>query len=151
MYFILFRQGGRAQITRLVLPTGKGFPTRFQYEGRDYNPEPSSLANGDHFLTKEKALAGFSFILGGDSAVADGRLGRECHNVEIESGQWLKIFLSEAPSPINDCCQFIYPQVYHDGKHDHIVMLDECPGCWTALDFRLATPPFPHPIFETED
>jgi len=106
------------------------------------------LSNGDHFLDAGRELVGFSFILGGDTEVGQGRLAKESANVEIESETWLKFYLTDDRSAKNDCCQFIYPSVYADEDSDHILLVDECPKCWTALGFRLAPAPLPEAVFE---
>lgn len=147
-YFVIFRQGRQARASRLLIPAGKQIPSAFRYEGRTYGRSGVQLSNGDHFLDAKRELIGFSFILGGDTEVGHGRLPKECANVEIESGTWLKIYLTQDPSAQNDCCQFIYPDVYADERGDHIILVDECPGCWTALGFRLATAPTPEPVFD---
>jgi len=145
-FFIVFRQGERARASRFVLPAGKELPDAFRYEGRTYRREASDLFDGDHFLTNDKVLVGFSFILGGDSRVAAGRLVRECKNVEIENQTWLKFYFTDERTVENDCCQFIFPDVYFDGDSDHIVLLNECPNCWTTLGFELVTERLPEPI-----
>lgn len=146
-YFILFRQGEQARVSRLLLPEGKQLPDAFNYEGRIYPRSTIGLSNGDHFLDGKRELVGFSFILGGDTEVGQGRLTKECANVEIESGTWLKFLFTDDRTCQNDCCQYIYPVVYADGQSDHIVLVDECPNCWTALGFRLASQPLPEAIF----
>jgi hypothetical protein len=147
-YFTIFRQGKQARVSRLLIPAGKQVPSDFRYEGRIYRCSRIALSTGDHFLDARRELVGFSFILGGDTEVAQGRLAKECANVEIESGAWLKFYLTDDRSAENDCCQFIYPVVYSDEHSDHIVLVEECPKCWTALGFRLATQPLPEPVFE---
>lgn len=147
-YFIIFRQGGQARASRLLLPAGKQIPSAFRYEGRTYRRSTIELSNGDHFLDARRELVGFSFILGGDTEVGQGRLAKECANVEIESDTWLKFYLTADRSAVNDCCQFIYPSVYSDEHSDHILLVDECPKCWTALGFRLASSPVPEAVFE---
>ena len=147
-YFVIFRQGRQARVSRLLIPAGKQIPSAFRYEGRTYPCSGIMLSNGDHFLDAGRELVGFSFILGGDTEVGEGRLAQECANVEIESETWLKFYLTDDRSAVNDCCQYIYPTVYADEDSDHIVLVDECRGCWTALGFRLASRPVPEAVFE---
>jgi hypothetical protein len=103
------------------------------------------LCNGDHLLDPERELKGFTFLLGGETDVGHGRFAKECVNVENASGFWLKFFLAEGRSYHNDGCQLLFPAVYEDGHSDYIVLVDECSGCWSALGFRLASPPCPRP------
>lgn len=147
-YFAIFRQGGQARVSRLLIPAGKQIPSAFRHEGRIYQDSGIMLSNGDHLINAEGELVGFTFLLGGDTEVGQGRLAKECANVEIESETWLKFFLTDGRSYENDLCQLIYPVVYADEHSDHIVLVDECPECWTALGFRLAAPPFPEPVFD---
>ena len=147
-YFVIFRQGEQARASRLLIPAGKQVPSAFHYEGRKYSQTGIVLSNGDHLLDDQRQLIGFSFLLGGDTEVGQGRLAKECANVEVESGTWLKFVIARVRSYMNDGCQFIYPIVYSDEHSDHIVLADECPRCWTALGFRLATAPLPEPVFE---
>lgn len=147
-YFIIFRQMRQARASRLLLPEGKGVPSAFRYESRTYLRSTIELCDGDHLLDAERALVGFTFLLGGETEVGHGRLVKECVNVENASGFWLKFFLTEGRSYENDGCQNIFPVVYSDGHSDHIVLADECSRCWTSLGFRLATQPLPEPVFE---
>lgn len=146
-HFVIFRQGKHARAARVLIPDGKQDPVAFRYEGRTYNRTPLELSNGDHLLDSDRELGGFSFLLGGDTEVGHSRLVKECDNVENESGIWLKFFLAGNHSHRNDNCQLIYPIVYADGQSDHMVLVQECPECWSALSFRLATHPLPEPIF----
>jgi hypothetical protein len=148
-YFTIFRQGRHARAARFVIPAGKEWPAAFRYEGRTYLPSPVNLCNGDHLLNAERELMGFTFLLGGETEVGHGRLARECVNAENRSGFWLKFFVAGERSCQNDGCQLLYPFVYTDGHSDHIILVQECPGCWTALGFRLASPPLPEAVFET--
>ena len=134
-------------MSRLLIPAGRRVPSAFRYEGRTYLRSGIELCDGDHLLDAGRELMGFTFLLGGDTEVGQGRLVKECLNVENESG-WLKFFLSDGRSYQNDGCQFIFPIVYSDEDADHIILADECPRCWTALGFRLATSPVPEPVFE---
>jgi hypothetical protein len=148
-YFVIFRQEGQARASRFVIPAGMDWPSAFRYEGRTYLSSGIALCNGDHFLDASGELVGFSFLCGGDTEVGRGRLAKECVNVEITPIGWLKVILAEGQSYQHDGCQFLYPLVYADGHSDHIVLVQECPGCWTALGFRLASPPIPEAVFET--
>jgi len=104
------------------------------------------LSTGDHFLNARRELVGFSFLLAGDTEVGQGRLVKECSNVEVESGSWLKIILTDDRSYNNDCCQLIFPIAYSDDQSDHILLVDECPGCWNALGFRLTSDSLPETV-----
>ena len=130
-------------MSRLLIPDGKQWPSSFLYDGRDYLPSPINLCDGDHLLDAERQLVGFTFLLGGVTEVGQGRLTMECSNVENESGTWLKFFLTEGRSYESDCCQLHFPLVYADAQSDHMILLQECPRCWSALGFRLATHPLP--------
>lgn len=146
--FAIFRQGTQVSAMRVLIPAGGREPSAFRYEGRIYLPSPINLCNGDHLLDADRELMGFTFLLGGDTEVGHGRLAKECLNVENESGSWLKFFLAGDRTCQNDGCQLLYPFVYADGHSDHIILVQECPGCWTALGFRLASPPLPEAVFE---
>lgn len=147
-YFLIFRQGGQARASRLLIPDGKEWPSAFRYEGRDYRSSSIALSNGDHLIDVHGELMGFTFLLGGSTEVGRGRLTTECSNVENESGHWLKFFLAESRSCSDDSCQLLYPFVYSDEESDHMILIQECPKCWKALGFRLATKPLPEPVFE---
>jgi hypothetical protein len=147
--FAIFRQGTRARATRVLIPAGGREPSAFRYEGRLYLPSHINLCNGDHLLNTDRELMGFTFLLGGDTEVGRGRLARDCENAENEAGSWLKFFLAADRRCRNDGCQLIYPLVYADDDSDHIILVQECPGCWAALGFRLASPPVPEALFET--
>jgi hypothetical protein len=146
-YFVIFRQGRQARASRFVIPAGRDWPSAFRYEGRTYLSSGIALCNGDHFFDASGELVGFSFLFGGDTEVGRGRLAKECVNVEITPSCWLKFILAESRSYQHDGCQRIYPFVYADEHSDHMVLVQECPQCWTALGFRLASPPLPEAVF----
>lgn len=146
-YFAIFRQRGRAQISRVLIPDGSQLPSAFIYEGFTYLKTDINLSNGDHLLDELNNLAGFTFLLGGDTEVGQGLFATDCTNVENESGIWLKFFLAEGRSYKNDCCQLICPTVYANDRFDYILLVEECPQCWRALAFKLASVPLPEAIF----
>lgn len=147
-YFVIFRQGRRARVAPLALPAGKDLPSAFRYEGRTYIQSGDALSTGDHFVTKDKTLVGFSFLLGGDSRVA-ASWHRGCEDVDVEAGCWLKVHLTDDRSAENDCCQLLYPVAYYDGASDFMLLLDECVGCWRQLGFTPASEGLPKPVFES--
>lgn len=147
-YFAIFRQGPQARVSRFLIPAGKDLPPVFRYDGRTYRETRIALGNGDHLLDAGRELVGFSFLLAEETEVGHGRLTKECMNVKSQSGIWLNFVLNDERPYQNDACQMLYPFVYSDEHSDHIVIVAECPGCWSALGFRLATQPLPEPVFE---
>jgi hypothetical protein len=147
-YFAIFRQERWARVARVLIPAGKNLPSAFRYEGRIYVETKIALGNADHLLDADRELLGFSFLLAEETEVGRGRLAKECMNVRSQSGIWLNVVLNEERPYHNDACQMLYPFVYSDEDSDHIVLVGESPGCWSALGFRLATQPLPEPVFD---
>lgn len=147
-YFAIFRQGKEARVSRLLIPAGNDLPSSFRYEGRIYAESKIALCDGDHLLDAERELMGFSFFAAVETEIGEGRLAKECVNVESQSGIWLNFILNKDRPYKNDSCQLIYPFVYSDDQSDHIILVDECPRCWTSLGFRLASRPVPEAVFE---
>jgi hypothetical protein len=65
-YFIIFRRDRTLTTARLVM-TPQNPWSHFLHDGRLYKEISEGLSNGDHFITTNRALVGFSFILGGDT------------------------------------------------------------------------------------
>lgn len=147
-YFIIFRQEGQARVSRLLIPEGKEVPSAFRYQGGIYQRTTIQLCDGDHLLDAKRELMGFSFFLAGETDLGGGRLVRDCLNVQNESNLWINFVLNEDRPHQTDTCQRIFPVVYADEHSDHIILVNECATCWTALGFLLAMRPLPEPVFE---